>query len=111
MGEDRVQTLTRATFQELVAEADRPSILDFWGPQCAPCLALAPTFHDLAERYGDTMGFFRVEAPANRMLCVDLRVMSLPTFLAVVGGSESSRLDGEITEESLAEWVQSQQPQ
>jgi thioredoxin 1 len=111
MGEDRVQTLTRATFQELIAESERPCILDFWGPQCAPCLALAPTFHELAERYRDTMAFFRVEAPANRMLCVDLRVMSLPTFLSVVGGAETSRLDGEITEESLAGWVHTQLPQ
>jgi thioredoxin 1 len=111
MGEDRVKTLTRATFQEFIAESDRPCILDFWGPQCAPCLALAPTFHDLADRYGDTMSFLRVEAPANRMLCVDLRVMSLPTFLSVVGGREVSRLDGEITEELLAEWVRSQEPQ
>jgi thioredoxin 1 len=102
------ESLSRDTYASLVTEATRPVVIDFWGPQCAPCLALEPTFLDLAERFGDSLRFLRVEAPKNRMLCVDLRVMSLPTFLCLSGGEEVGRLDGDISKESLTEWVQEQ---
>lgn len=103
----KVQDLTRETFKELVSDVDGRAVIDFWGPQCAPCLALAPTYHDLAEEYG-TLRFFRVEAPKNRMLCVDLRVMSLPTFLCLDNGREVGRLDGDITDSDLATWIREQ---
>jgi thioredoxin-like negative regulator of GroEL len=102
-----VQDLTRDSLQKLVTEAEQPGIIDFWGPQCAPCLALAPVFHDLASSHRD-MTFLRVEAPSNRMLCVDLKVMSLPTFLCLVGGVEVGRVNGDLLPEELTEWVHEQ---
>ena len=102
---DNVADLTRDTFDQLVRRSGRPAVIDFWGPQCAPCLALAPTFHRLADEHGADITFLRVEAPKNRMLCVDLRVMSLPTFLYLEGGTEQARLDGDISDTRLAEWI------
>lgn len=99
-----IQDLRRDSFPELVSKSKQPVIIDFWGPQCGPCLALAPHFHDLAEKYSD-LAFFRVEAPASRMLCVDLKVMSLPTFLCLMDGVEVSRLDGQVRKSDLARWV------
>jgi len=102
-----IQDLTRDSFPELVKESGTPVIIDFWGPQCRPCLALSPTFHDMAEAYPD-MKFLKAAAPSNRMLCVDLRVMSLPTFLCMVNGEEVGRLAGEISAADLKNWVQQQ---
>lgn len=99
--------LTGDSYAELVAKSEKAVIIDFWGPRCVPCLALGPTFDGLAERHPE-MTFLRAEAPANRMLCVDLKVMSLPTFLCMVDGTEISRLDGQITAASLSEWVKAQ---
>jgi thioredoxin 1 len=100
-----VEDLTRDSFERLVRGSERPAVIDFWGPQCAPCLALAPAFHRLADEHGSRIDFLRVEAPKNRMLCVDLRVMSLPTFLYLEGGVEQGRLDGDISDERLAGWI------
>jgi thioredoxin 1 len=103
-----VRELRRDTFQELVAESPRPVVIDFWGPQCKPCLALEPIFHELADRFADEVEFLRVEAPKNRMLCVDLKVMSLPTFLFIKEGVEVSRLVGDSSSSELSHWVQDQ---
>jgi hypothetical protein len=39
---------------------------------------------------------------------VDLRVMSLPTFLCLDNGREVGRLDGDITDSDLATWIREQ---
>lgn len=103
-----VRDLTRDTFEELVGGSDRDVVIDFWGERCAPCLVLAPTYHQLAEEYGRDLAFLRVEAPKNRMLCVDLRVMSLPTFLHLRDGEEVARLDGDISDTDLSRWIHEQ---
>jgi len=105
-----IRDLTRDSFQELVGKAEQPVIIDFWGPQCAPCLALGPTFDSMAESNPD-MTFPRAEAPSNRMLCVDLKVMSLPTFVCMLAGAEVSRLTGQVTAADLKRWVKEQAEQ
>lgn len=103
MGE--IGSLTRDTVPELVLEASRPVIIDVWGERCAPCLALAPTFEELASRHAERGDFLKLEAPKNRMACVDLKVMALPTFLHYEDGREVTRLSGEIDEEDLERFV------
>ena len=105
-----MQELTRDSFVELVKQSDKPVLIDFWGPQCRPCLALSPTFDKLADAY-DGLKFLKAAAPTNRMLCVDLKVMSLPTFLCMVDGQEASRLTGEISAAQLKEWVKERSEQ
>jgi thioredoxin 1 len=100
--------LTREHIQEWVLEAEGPVFIDVWGTQCMPCLALAPTYEDLASRYRGVGRFLKLEAPKNRMACVDLRVMGMPTFLLFLDGAERSRLSGEsVSPSGLTEWVES----
>jgi thioredoxin 1 len=98
--------LSRDLIRPWIRESTGPVFVDVWGPRCQPCLALAPTYEQLAQRHGAEASFLSLEAPANRMACVDLAVMGLPTFLVFVGGEERDRLSGEsITPSQLEEWV------
>ena len=78
------------TFEELAAGGD--VLVDIWGPQCQPCLALMPAVEALAERYGDRVRFISVNAPDNRKVCRDLRVAGLPAYLTMRDGVEVERL-------------------
>jgi thioredoxin 1 len=82
------------TFSTEVIESDRPVVVDFWGPQCGPCLALMPEVAALAEKYGEQVKVTKVEAPKNRRLCLDLKVLALPTFLFYKEGKECGRISG-----------------
>jgi thioredoxin 1 len=106
-----VRELTRDSYKELVIESRLPAVVDFWGPRCAPCLALEPTFLEIAGEFAGEMGFFRVEAPKNRMVCVDAKVMSLPTFVCVNDGVEAGRLTGDVSPAELRRWVREQRDQ
>jgi thioredoxin 1 len=91
------------SFEQEVLHSPIPVLVDFWGPQCGPCLALMPKVEALTERYGDKVRITKVEAPKNRRLCLTLKVMSLPTFLLFKNGKEVDRLSGDITIQSIEE--------
>ena len=78
------------TFEELAATGE--VLVDIWGPQCQPCLALMPAVEALAGRYGDRVRFISVNAPDNRKVCRDLRVAGLPAYLTMRDGVEVERL-------------------
>jgi thioredoxin 1 len=90
-------------FEQEVLHSSQPVLVDFWGPQCGPCLALMPKVEALTERYGDKVKITKVEAPKNRRLCLTLKVLSLPTFLFFKNGKEVDRLSGNMTIQSIEE--------
>jgi thioredoxin 1 len=86
---------TIETFPELIAEGH--VLLDIWGPQCAPCIALMPAVEKLAERHGDELRLLKLNAPENRKVCRDLRVAGLPAYITFRDGVEVERLLGNDT--------------
>ena len=94
--------LNRDNYESEVLQSQEPVMVDFWGPQCKPCLALMPTVDRLEEKYNGKIKVAKVNAIENRMLCARLRVMGLPAYLFYKDGVETKRLTGEIlTEKDL----------
>lgn len=82
------------TFKEEVLESKSPVLVDFWGPSCGPCLALSPFVDDLAGKYDKKLKVVKVDASKNRRLCLNLKVLGLPTFVLYRDGKEVDRLTG-----------------
>ncbi len=96
---------TKDNFRDLVA--DGVTLVDVWGPSCAPCFALMPDVERLADEKADTMKVVKLEAPKARRLCIELQVLGLPAFLLFHDGEEVSRLTGaDVTAEGLRQWVE-----
>lgn len=90
-----LEIVTTDSFPTAVAAAPGPVLVDFWGPQCKPCLALMPAVERLAERFAGQVRVVKVNAHENRRLCINLRVMGLPAFLLFRDGKEIKRLAGD----------------
>jgi thioredoxin 1 len=86
---------TVETFEELALRGE--VLVDIWGPDCQPCIALMPAVESLAERYRNRVRFVKVNAPENRKVCRDLRVAGLPAYLTMRDGVEVERLTGNGT--------------
>ncbi len=82
------------TFEQKVLKSSTPVLVDFWGPSCQPCLALAPQVEELENDYGGKFKLVKIDASKNRRLCLNMRVLGLPTFLIFKGGQEIDRLNG-----------------
>jgi thioredoxin len=89
-----MHAVSRDTYQHDVLEAshDQPVLVDFWGPRCGPCIAMMPWVERLADELARTVSIVKLNSAENRRLCVELRVMGLPTFLLYRDGQEVRRL-------------------
>ncbi|MDR1921615.1 MAG: thioredoxin family protein [Candidatus Adiutrix sp.] len=89
-------------FEAEAVKSDIPVIVDFWGPQCAPCLALMPEVEKLAEEYDGKIKIGKLNSAENRRFCMSMKVMGLPTFLFYKNGECRQRLSGdEVTIDSI----------
>ena len=95
---------TRENFDELVA--DGTTLVDVWGPECQPCLALMPHVEKLADARADELKVVKLEAQKARRVCINLKVHGLPTFLLMKEGEEVSRLSASsISPAELNDWL------
>ena len=98
-----VSEATRENFDDLVASGT--TLVDVWGPDCRPCLALKPHVEKLADSRDD-LSVVMLEAPKARRVCIRLKVHGLPTFLLMQDGEEVSRLSAStISPKELKEWL------
>ncbi|MBO0701648.1 MAG: thiol reductase thioredoxin [Candidatus Dormibacteraeota bacterium] len=89
-----VAELTDTEFDHTVLLADRPVLVEFSAPWCAPCRMLAPAVQDLAEELGDQVVVRQVNADDNPGCRSRLGVMSLPTVLIFKDGAVVERVVG-----------------
>jgi thioredoxin 1 len=82
------------TFEKEVVQSNKPVLVDFWGPQCGPCLALMPAVEGLADKYAEKLKLVKIDASKNRRFCLSVKVLGLPTYLLYKNGKEMERLTG-----------------
>lgn len=89
--------LDRDNYENETLKSNNPVLVDFWGPQCRPCLALMPAVDKIEEEFAGKLKVAKVDVTKNRMLCAKLRVMSVPTYIVYKGGAEAKRIVGDNT--------------
>jgi thioredoxin 1 len=94
---------TPESFDGLVAEGN--VLVDFWGPRCQPCIAMMPAMEALEQAYEGRLRLVKVNAPDNRQVCRDLKVLGLPTYLLYRDGAEIERLTGDPSRADIEEAV------
>jgi len=85
----------KETFEAEVLQSGMPCVVDLWGPQCGPCLALMPEVEKLAAAYEGRIKFCKLNVAENRRLVISLRVMAVPTILFYKGEEVVARLSGD----------------
>lgn len=94
--------ITKENLEKEVHESEKPVLVDVWGPSCQPCLALMPSVEELSAKYGDKVKFVKLNSAENRRLCINMRVIGLPSFLIFKDGKEVARVSGnDVTKESI----------
>lgn len=98
--------LNKENFEQEVLNADKPVLVDYWGPTCEPCKALMPHVHALEEKYGDKVKFCSLDITKARRLAIKQKVMGLPAIIIYKDGVEVERVsESGATATSVEEMV------
>jgi thioredoxin 1 len=81
-------------WDEIVAGAELPVVVDFWAPWCGPCRMVGPEIDKLTQTHGDRALFVKVNIDEEQELAMRFGVMSIPTIGKFVGGELVSQVVG-----------------
>lgn len=100
-----IQEVNKDNFEEEVLKAEKPVMVDFWGPTCAQCKALMPIVEKIAEDFADKLKVVKMNIVGNRIIFVQQQIMGLPTFIFYKNGQEVKRLAGQVTKQDIEKAV------
>lgn len=97
-----ITDVTDATYDQEVANATLPVLIDFWAPWCAPCLALTPVLEALAPSYAGDIKFVKVNSDENPELVKRFNVRGIPQVFFLRQGSDTAQPVKERTRTRLS---------
>lgn len=92
--------INRDNFHENVMCTEKPVLLDFWAPWCAPCRMVGPIMEEIStERPDVRVGKINVDEQPE--LARRFRVMSIPTLIVMKNGEVINRSVGAGPKEQI----------
>jgi putative thioredoxin len=93
---DAVKDGDIASFAEDVVRASQttPVLVDFWAPWCGPCKQLTPVLEKVVRAARGKVRLVKINIDENPELAQQLRIQSVPTVYAFLGGQPVTGFTG-----------------
>lgn len=85
--------INKTNFQEEVTRSDKPVLLDFWAPWCAPCRMVVPIIEEIADERPD-IKVGKINVDEQPELASQFHVMSIPTLVVMKNGKIVNQIMG-----------------
>ncbi|MEQ8838885.1 MAG: thioredoxin [Lacipirellulaceae bacterium] len=94
MNTGNTHTVTDASFESQVINAEKVVLVDFWAEWCGPCKAIAPVLEDIGEEYKGRLEVHKLDVDANPQTAGRYSIRSIPTMMLFKGGEVVETLVG-----------------
>ena len=96
--------INKNNFQNEVMNSDKPVLLDFWAPWCAPCRMVVPIIEEIAgERPDIKVGKINVDEQPE--LASKFSIMSIPTLVVMKNGKIVQQVSGARPKNAILEML------
>ena len=101
-----VQT-TADSFESDVVERsrERPVVVDFWAPWCAPCRMLGPVLEKLAVESAGRFILVKANTDELPQIATEFQVQSIPSVFGIVDGRVVDAFAGALPESQIRDWL------
>ena len=95
------EAITSETFDAVVAESDKPILVDFWASWCGPCRALSPVVEQIGEEMADKLAVYKCNVDDEGELAQRFGIMSIPTLILFKNGEPAHTMVGNTPKATL----------
>ncbi len=94
-------TVTDATYKnEVLDEAEKTVIVDFWAPWCGPCRIVGPILEEIASEESD-IKVAKVNVDENQQYAGQLGVFNIPTMVVYKNGQPVDKIIGAMPKNAI----------
>ena len=96
--------INKNNFQSEVMNSDKPVLLDFWAPWCAPCRMVVPIIEEIAGEHPD-IKVGKINVDEQPELASEFSIMSIPTLVVMKNGKIVTKVSGARPKKAILEML------
>ncbi|KDP30756.1 hypothetical protein JCGZ_15185 [Jatropha curcas] len=98
---------TFSSFDELLENADKPVLVDFYATWCGPCQIMGPILNEVSTVLKDTIQVVKIDTEKYPTIADKYRIEALPTFIIFKDGKPYDRFEGAFSKDKFIQRIES----